>query len=344
MIVDLRSDTFTQPTPAMREAMAQAPVGDDVFGEDPTLNRLQEEVASLLGKEAALFVPSGTMGNQVAIHAQTQPGQEIIVDENAHIFYYEAGAPALLSGVQIRTLPGQGGVMTAGQVEAAIRDENIHFPPTALICLENTLNRGGGRVYPLDEILRIREVADRRGVRMHLDGARLWNAAVATGIDLATWAAPFDSLNLCFSKGLGAPVGSIVVGDKDFIRRARRARKVLGGGMRQAGIIGAGALHAVHHHIDRLADDHHRARRLAEAVNRLDGLSVELDAVETNIVIMTVTREGLSAAKVARGLRDQGVWLLDLGPVMLRAVTHLGVDDAGIDRAIDVFGRVLTHS
>lgn len=343
MSVDLRSDTFTLPTPAMREVMARAEVGDDVFGEDPTVNRLQEEVACLTGKEAGLFVPSGTMGNQAALYAHTARGQEVIVEENAHIFYYEAGAPAVLSGVQLRPLAGEKGVLSAKQIEAAIRQDNVHFPETSLICLENTLNRGGGRVFPQQEIDEIRKVADAHHVKLHLDGARLWNAAVASGRSLAACAAPFDSINLCFSKGLGAPVGSIVVGDKAFIKKVHQARKILGGAMRQCGIVAAGALHAVHHHYDRLADDHARARRLAEAVNALDGLSVDLDAVETNIVIITVTREDLSASHIANALKAAGVWVLDLGPKMLRAVTHLNVDDAGIDQAIMVFQETLRN-
>jgi len=343
MIVDLRSDTFTLPTPEMRDIMAHAEVGDDVFGEDPTVNRLQDEVARLTGKEAGLFVPSGTMGNQVAIYAQTARGQEVIVEENAHIFYYEAGAPGVLSGVQLRPLGGEKGLMTATQIEAAVRPENVHFPPTSMICLENTLNRGGGRIYPFEEIKKIREVATAHNVRLHLDGARLWNAAVASGRSLAECAAPFDSINLCFSKGLGAPVGSIVVGDRAFIEKAHRARKIMGGAMRQAGIVAAGALHAVHHHLDRLSDDHARARRLAEAVNTMNGLSVDLDAVETNIVIMTVTRQDLSAETIARSLRKAGVHVLALGPQMLRAVTHLNVDEAGIDQAIAIFKETMAQ-
>ncbi|MCK5148875.1 aminotransferase class I/II-fold pyridoxal phosphate-dependent enzyme [bacterium] len=340
MIVDLRSDTFTKPTPAMRKAMASAEVGDDIFNEDPTINRLQDETAAMLGKEAGLFVPSGHMGNQAAIYAHTQRGQEVIVDENAHLFYYESGAPALLSGVQLRTLPGRGGIMSAAQIEAAIRPDNIHFPPTSLICIENTLNRGGGRIYPLAEIKAIRTLADSHGVKMHLDGARLWNAAVASGIPLAEWAAPFDSVSLCFSKGLGAPVGSIIVGDHVFIEKAHRARKIFGGGMRQSGIIGAGALYAIRHHMDRLSEDHVRARRLAEAVDKIDGISVDMNSVETNIIIMSVTRDDMSAEDMSLQLEKRGVLMFALGPKMLRAVTHLDVDDEGIDKAIAVFREI----
>lgn len=337
MIVDLRSDTFTKPSPAMREAIARAEVGDDVFGEDPTVNLLQEKVASMMGKEAGLFVASGTMGNQVAINGLTQPGDEVILESHAHIFYYEAGAPALLSGVQLHTLPGHNGVITAKQVEDAIRPDNSHFPPTRLICLENTHNRAGGKIYPLEEVRRIRDVADAHGIKMHLDGARLWNASVATGIPLEEYARYFDSVSVCFSKGLGAPVGSLIVGSEDFISRAHRYRKIYGGGMRQVGILAAAALYAVENNVERLAEDHRNARKLAETAAVLPGFSVDLDSVQTNIVIMEVDGAKYTAQQIVEVLEEQGILILAIGPAKLRAVTHLDISEEGIDRAIHVF-------
>ncbi|MFH1942435.1 MAG: low-specificity L-threonine aldolase [bacterium] len=341
-LIDLRSDTFTKPSPAMREAIAHAEVGDDVFGEDPTVNRLQEKVASMLGMEAALFVASGTMGNQVAINAHTQPGDEVILEGHAHIFYYEAGAPALLSGVQLRTLPGVKGVISAEQVEEAIRPENVHFPPTRLICLENTHNRSGGTIFPLDEIRRIRELSEGRGIRIHLDGARLWNASVATGISLKEYGRYFDSISVCFSKGMGAPVGSMLVGNRDFIKRAHRYRKIYGGGMRQVGILAAAALYAVENNIARLAEDHRNARKLAEAVAKLPGLSVDLETVQTNIIIMKVEKAKYNAPQVVEDLKKRGVLLLAVGPIRLRAVTHLDVSEEDIDEAVETFKDVFS--
>ncbi len=343
MPVDLRSDTMTRPTPAMREAMAHAEVGDDVFGEDPTVNRLQDVCARLLGKEGALFVASGTMGNQVAVNALTQPGQEVILEADSHIFYYELGGPALLSGVQLRPLPGRMGVLTALQVEAAIRPEDLHFPPTSLVCLENTHNRAGGTIYPLEEIRRIRKVADRHSLLLHLDGARLWNASVATGIGLAEYARYFDSVSVCFSKGLGAPIGSLLAGSSAFIDKARRYRKVYGGGMRQAGIIAAGALYAVENHIQRLEEDHRNAKRLAEAVSELPPFSVSLESVQTNIVILRVDEKTITSKAAESRLKEAGILTLALGPGMLRAVTHLDVTAEGIDHAIHAFREIAKH-
>ena len=268
MPIDLRSDTITQPTPAMREAMARAEVGDDVFGDDPTVTRLEARTAEILGKEAAVFTPSGTMANQLALRAHTEPGDEILVDGNAHIYYYETGAPAALAGVMCRCLPGVRGLFTVADVEAALRPADQHFAPTKLVCLENTHNRGGGSVWPMERIREIADVSRARGLRLHLDGARLWNAAVATGIPERDYAAHFDSVSVCFSKGLGAPIGSALCGTREFIQRARRFRKMYGGGMRQAGIIAAGALHALEHHRARLAEDHANARALAEEIGR----------------------------------------------------------------------------
>jgi len=341
MIVDLRSDTFTKPTPKMRDVMAQAEVGDDVFGEDPTVNELQEAVADLLGKEAGLFAASGTMGNQVAINALTQPGQEVILDSNAHVFYYEAGAPALLSGVQLRTVNGKNGILTKEQIEGAIRAENVHFPPTSLICLENTHNRAGGTIFPIEEMRRIRKLADEHNIQMHLDGARLWNASVATGVSLREYGKYFDSISVCFSKGLGAPVGSCVVGDRDFITRAHRYRKIYGGGMRQAGILAAGALYAVRNHIPKLKEDHDNAKLLAEGVASLPGFTVDMKSVQTNIVMIDMEEDTKRTAnQVAEELKEKSVLVLAIGPYRIRAVTHLDVSRDDILKAIDIFKTI----
>ncbi len=339
MRIDLRSDTITQPTPAMREAMARAEVGDDVFGDDPTVARLEAHVSEFLGKEAAVFTPSGTMANQLALRAHTEPGDEILVDANAHIYYYESGAPAALAGVMCRCLPGVRGVFTAADVEAVLRPADQHFAPTKLVCIENTHNRGGGSVWPLQRIHEVAEVSRARGLRLHLDGARLWNAAVATGIPERDYAAHFDSVSVCFSKGLGAPIGSALCGTREFIQRARRFRKMYGGGMRQAGILAAGALHALEHHRARLAEDHANARALAEGLSRLPGLELDPAPAQTNIVLMHVTK--LPAATLVGALDQAGVRVLATGPDAIRAVTNLMVSSQQIDAALEIFERIL---
>ena len=339
-MIDLRSDTVTKPVPAMRDVMAGAVVGDDVFGEDPSVNRLQEKVAGLLGKEAGLYVPSGTMANQLAIKTHTQPGDELILEAGAHIFHYEAGAPGFLSGVQLRSAAGDLGVITAEQVEPLIRPKNVHSPQTRLIWIENTHNRAGGTIFPIDEIRNIRALADRHGLNMHLDGARLWNAHVATGIPLSEYAACFDSVSVCFSKGLGAPVGSMITGTADFIRRAHRNRKIFGGGMRQAGIIAAGALYAVEHHIQRLAEDHANAKLLAEALNACSGVSVDMASVQTNIVFFDVSGTGKTGLEVQRLLETYGILVIALDPARIRAVTHLDVSKTDVSEAISVFKNI----
>ena len=339
MPIDLRSDTITQPTPAMREAMAQAEVGDDIFGDDPTVLRLEARVAEILGKEAAVFTPSGTMANQLAIRGHTEPGDEILVDANAHIYYYEGGAPAALSGVMCRCLPGVRGVFTAADVEAVLRPPDPHFAPTKLVCVENTHNRGGGNIWSIDNIAEVATVARHHGLRMHLDGARLWNAAIATGIAERAYAAHVDSVSVCFSKGLGAPVGSALAGESDFIQRARRFRKMLGGGMRQVGIIAAGALHALEHHRTRLVDDHAHARALAEGLARVAGLEVDAATVLTNMVLV---RTGtLPAATLASELDQAGVRVLAIGPDTLRAVTNLMVSAVDIAVAVEIIGSTM---
>lgn len=339
MAIDLRSDTITKPTPAMREAMARAEVGDDVFGDDPTVARLEARVAEMLGKEAAVFTPSGTMANQLALRSHTEPGDEILVEANAHIYYYESGAPAALAGVMCRCLSGVRGVFTAADVEAALRPADQHFAPTKLVCIENTHNRGGGSIWPIERIREVAEVSRARGLRLHLDGARLWNAAVATGISERDYAAPFDSVSVCFSKGLGAPVGSALCGTREFIQRARRFRKMYGGGMRQAGILAAGALHALEHHRARLAEDHANARALAEGLSRLPAIELDPSSVQTNIVLMRVGK--LPAATLGGALDQAGVRVLATGPDTIRAVTNLMISSDDISVALDTFKRIL---
>lgn len=340
-IIDLRSDTITRPSSAMRQAMAHAEVGDDMFGEDPTVAMLESRVADLLGKEAALFTPSGIMANQLALRAHTEPGDEVIIDGNAHIYYYESGGPAAISGVMCRCLPGLRGIFTAEQMEAALRPVDQHYAPTKLVCLENTHNRGGGKIWPQQEVKEIARLARERGIRMHLDGARLWNAAAATGRSERELAEEFDSVAVCFSKGLGAPVGSALCGSREFIQRARRFRKMLGGGMRQAGIIAAGALHALDHHRQRLVDDHHNARLLAEGLSKLPGIDIDPASVETNIVVVRLL--SISAERCAQELHAAGLRLFPTGRDTIRAVTSMEVTTADVLRAISIFEQTMTR-
>ena len=335
-IIDLRSDTITRPTAAMRQAMADAQVGDDVFAEDPTVNLLQQKVAELLGKPAALYVPSGVMSNQLAIKVHTQPGDEVIVETDSHIFNYETGAPSILSNIQLHTIPGHRGVLRAEQLAPSVRPSAYYMPRTTLICLENTHNRAGGTVYPIDEIKRIRDLARALGIKMHLDGARLWNACVSSGIVPREYAQHFDTISVCFSKGLGAPVGSALVGSEDAIQRARRFRKILGGGMRQAGIIAAGALYALDNHVERLKEDHDKARAFAERVARNPAFQIDLENVQTNIVVIDISKTGKSTSEVLEVLRAKGVLLTDANFTSIRAVTHLDVAAEQVSRAADI--------
>ena len=338
-MIDLRSDTVTRPTDGMRRAMLEADVGDDVFGEDPTINRLEEYVAALLGKEAAIYAPSGTMTNQVGVFVNTQRGDEVLLHEGAHIFNYEGGAPALLSGVQVRTLPGEGGVIPPETLKEAIRPENVHFPCQRLLCLENTHNRAGGKVFPLEDFAAVSEAARDYGLKVHLDGARLFNAQVATGIPAREWCAHADTVSVCSSKGLGAPVGSLLAGDEETILGARRARKAFGGGMRQAGIIAAASLYAFEHHMERLTEDHERARKLADGL-RDAGYTVA--SSETNIVLV----ESEDPAGLIKALGRAGV-LATLGttpasgrPGTVRLCTHLDVDDEAVEAAVEAASQV----
>jgi threonine aldolase len=335
-IIDLRSDTVTRPTPGMRAAMLAAEVGDDVFDDDPTVHRLQERVAATLGEEAALFVPSGSMSNQICVKAHTQPGDELLCEATSHVYLYEAGGPAVHSGVTCRTFEGDYGILDLSQLEGQIKADNEHLVRTRLICLENTHNRGGGRVYPLTKIQAISKWARSNGLRMHLDGARLWNAMVASGISAAEWAAPFDSVSVCFSKGLGAPIGSALVGPRDFVARGRRFRKLFGGGMRQVGIIAAAALYALDHHIDRLAEDHRNARVIAQAIADTPGLRLDPPEVETNLIWVEVDPDLGSARDVTAALEGRGILTHTSGPHTFRATTHLDVSAAQALRAADV--------
>jgi threonine aldolase len=332
-LIDLRSDTVTRPTQGMRQAMFEAPLGDDVFGEDPTVNRLEEYVADLLGKEAALYAPSGTMCNQIGVFVNTNRGDEALLHEGAHIFNYEAGAPSLLSSVQVRPLPGEGGVISPETLRAAVRPENVHFPRPKLLCLENTHNTAGGRVFPLEDFAEVADAAKEMGLRVHLDGARLFNAPAATGIPAREWCAHTDTVSVCSSKGLGAPVGSLLAGDGETIREARRARKAFGGGMRQAGVIAAGSLYAFEHHIDRLIEDHERAKRLAAGLGEA---GYKVDSPETNIVIVEVGEADLFLQALAR----EGVLATPRTSGSVRFCTHLDVGDVGIEAAIEAAARI----
>jgi threonine aldolase len=345
-IVDLRSDTLTLPTPQMREAMARAEVGDDVWGEDPTIQRLEAMAAARLGKEAGLFVASGTMGNLVSVVAHTQAGQEVVLDVDSHIYNYEVAGGTVVGNVQMRPVRTERGFLTPEQVEDALRPANIHLPQTGLVCLENTHNRHGGTCCTPEQIAAVAAVAHRVGVPVHIDGARLFNAVVALKRDAREFAAPADSVTFCLSKGLGAPVGSVVCGSAAFIERAKRVRKMVGGGMRQAGVLAAAGVVALEHMVDRLAEDHANARALAEAVAAMPGVSVDLDSVQTNIVIIRVgrgdRRQSVEATQeLVKGCAARKVKVHAMGPMAIRCVTHKDVDAEDTRRAIDAF-RELT--
>jgi threonine aldolase len=331
-LVDLRSDTVTKPTPAMRRAMAEAEVGDDVYGEDPSIRALEERVAGMFGHEAALFVPSGTMGNQIGLRLVCEPGQEVLCDAEAHIVTYEMGASAVLFGIATRTVVSEGGRLDADALIDQVRPHgNWHLTATAAIAVENTHNRGGGLVQPLDQLQKLWSWSREAGVNVHLDGARIFNASVASGIGLATYGRLADTASVCLSKGLGAPVGSVLVASAERIAAARLWRKRLGGGMRQAGVLAAAGLHALDHHLARLAEDHEHAQLLAKR------LGVDPTTVDTNIVVL----DGVNAPVVAETAKAQGVLVSQVSPRRIRLVPNLGVDRAGIDRAADVLARLV---
>jgi threonine aldolase len=341
-VVDLRSDTLTLPTPEMREAMARAEVGDDVWEEDPTVRQLESLAAARVGKEAGLFVTSGTQGNLVSVLAQTRPGQEVLLDSDSHIVNYEVGGAAVVGGVQMRPLKTERGFLSPDQVREALRPANIHIPPTGLVCLENTHNRHGGTCCLPEEIAAVAAVAHEAGVPVHLDGARLFNAAVALKRDARDFTRYVDSVTFCLSKGLGAPVGSVVCGRAELITRARRVRKMLGGGMRQAGVIAAAGIVALQSMIDRLAEDHDHARRLAEGLAALPGVTLDLATVQTNIVIFRV-RRAAEAEALTRGCLARKVKIHAIGPAAIRCVTHKDVDAEDIGRALDAFTEIASR-
>ena len=341
-IVDLRSDTLTRPTAAMSKAMAEAEVGDDVFGEDPTVNKLEEMAAERMGKEAALFVASGTMGNLVSLLAHCARGEEIILGSFAHTFYFEQGGSAAVGGIHPRTLPNQpDGTLTLSDIEGAIRPDNVHFPRTRLIVLENTHNLCGGHPLDVDYMKAVGDLARRHGLKIHVDGARFFNAAVALDVPTAKLAAEADSVSFCLSKGLGAPVGSVVCGSGDFISEARRARKILGGGMRQAGVLAAAGIVALNEMVERLADDHANARKLAEGLAQMPGITIDPNQIHTNIVYFEFDRKDITVEELVKRLGDNGARMLPVGPGRIRAVTHYHISSDDIDYVLGVFAKVL---
>lgn len=343
-MIDLRSDTCSRPTPEMRAAMAAAEVGDDVYGDDPTVKALERATADLLGKEDAVYMPTGTMTNQVGIRAHTEPGDAVLFDQNAHVYILEGGAPAAFSGVLPRLLPGVRGIFTPADVEAAVGSAHPFFPatipaPVRLLCLENTHNIGGGAIWPLEQLRAVTWTGRNLGLSLHLDGARLWHATAATGISEADYAAPFDSISVCFSKALGAPVGSCLVGGKDFISRARRFKQQIGGGFRQAGIIAAGALHALTHHRERIGEVHALARRFADGLANFDRIMIDPASVETNIVRFQL--QDCAAGAFVEEAHRRGLYMLPSGPSAVRAVFYLDIEQRDVDAALSIIHDTL---
>ncbi len=340
--IDLRSDTVTKPSPEMRKAMYEAEVGDDVFKEDPTVNKLEKYAAELLGKEAALFVASGVMGNQICLNVHTQPADEVICESDSHIFNYESGSPAALSGIQLLPVNGNQGVITPEQIEPFIRPKSAYYMPrTKVIEVENTHNRAGGTIHPMENIVALEKLADKYGLKKHLDGARIWNASVETNISVAEYASHFDSISCCLSKGLGAPVGSIIAGDKDFITEAFRVRKSFGGGMRQVGILAAAGLYALENNRERLKEDHEKAEMLAGVIDKNPNLKIDLSAVQTNILIFEPLT--LSVDEALEKCKEKGL-LLSVGRVgSLRAITHLDISDEDIKESVRILEEVFSN-
>lgn len=340
--IDFRSDTLTTPTEAMRKAMYEAEVGDDVYGEDPTVNRLEEAAAEFFGKEAALFVTSGTQGNQLAVLCHTRPGDEVIVEAESHIYLYETAGMAALAGVQAKTITGTAGQMATDAIARAVRPADIHQPRTALICLENTHNKAGGRILPFSYMEQVRSFADEVGIPVHLDGARLFNAIVASGIAATEWAAQVDSLQVCLSKGLSAPVGSLLVGSRDFIDRARYYRKRLGGGMRQAGVIAAPGLVALTTMVERLAEDHDNAKHLAAGLAHINGLTIDPATVDTNILLVDIRATGLTNEAFVERLKGENVLCSGFGDGIIRFVTHREITRADVEEALRRISTAVT--
>jgi len=340
-MIDLRSDTVTQPSPAMREAMAQAVVGDDVYGEDPTVNKLEAMAAQLLGKEAALFVPTGVMANQLSIRLHTCSGDEVIVESSSHLIRYEGGSASALSQVQLNCVPGERGLLALESVQTALRPQDVHNPLTTLLCLEQTHNAGGGTVYPLETITALTSWAKEQGLACHLDGARLFNAVVASGISAVEYAQYFDTVSFCLSKGLGAPVGSLIVSNLDNVHKLRRLRKMFGGGMRQAGFLAAAGLHALEYNISRLKEDHDNAKQLAMQLQQIPTVFVDPDLVETNIVMFEVVRSEHSTQELQQAFKNAGVLLNTTGDHLFRAVTHLDVNEKDIEKTGWILSSVL---
>jgi threonine aldolase len=340
-LIDLRSDTVTRPSAGMRAAMAQAEVGDDVFGEDPTVNALQAKVAGILGKEAALYVPSGTMANQICIKVHTQPGDEVIAEKDCHVFNYETAGMAFLSNVQVHTVQGVHGAFSVEDVKRAIRPKVYYMPRTRLICMENTHNRAGGTIIPFERIKEVEALARTEGIRMHLDGARLWNACAETGISPKEYASHFDSVSVCLSKGLGAPVGSVLAGSAEFAADARKYRKIFGGGMRQAGVLAAAGMYALDHNRDRLREDHTNAKYLARELSKIRGFEIDMASVQTNIIIISLEKYHKTPDDVLALLKSKGVLLTPGNYMGLRAVTHLDLSAEQVQRAATIIRELL---
>jgi threonine aldolase len=338
MLIDLRSDTVTKPTPAMLKAMMSARVGDDVFGEDPSINQLEKMAAELFGMESALYCPSGTMSNQIAIKCHTQPGDEVICEKSSHVYIYEGGGIAFNSGSQTRAIEGDHGRITAGQVSQAINPDDVHRARTSLVSLENTCNRGGGSCYGFEEIEKIRQVCSDHQLKLHLDGARLFNALIATGQTAVQYGRIFDSVSVCLNKGLGCPIGSILIGPAPFIRQARRVRKVFGGGMRQAGFMAAAGIYALEHHMERLAQDHAHARRIAGALEKKDFVR-SIMPVETNIIIFELD-PAIAPKTLAGQLKEKDILAISISSNQLRFVTHLDITPEMVDRAVDIIDKL----
>jgi threonine aldolase len=344
MIINLRSDTQTLPTEEMLEAMRHAPLGDDVFGEDPTVNRLEEMSADKLGKEAALFVASGTMGNLCALMSHTRPGDEVILEAESHTYYYEAGGYATLAGLSPRMVRGKAGIMSIGKIQEALRPQNIHFPVTTLLCIENTHNRGGGTIYSAgltDDIIRF---AHRQGLKVHIDGARIFNAAVALGIEAKELVKNADSVMFCLSKGLSAPVGSVLVGSRTFIERARKVRKMLGGGMRQAGVLAAAGIVALEKMVDRLTEDHVNARYIAEELMKVNSLQIDLNTVQTNMVYCDISQTKVSAIRLSALLKEKGLLVSPVPPSKIRLVTNRQISREDAGKAVEIIKKVIKDS